>query len=271
MKALRGLKIGVIGAGTMGRALIGGLLAAEFPRRALTASDPNGATRRLVRRRFHVQVTEENVGVARASDAVILAVKPQQFPELIPQLAPHLTRRHLVISIAAGITLQWLEQRLPGIAVVRVMPNLPATVGHGFSAMAAGRASTSTHRAVARAICESVGQVVALPERQFDAVTAVSGSGPAYVFFLVHAWEEAAASLGLPRDVASRAIRQTLQGSVRLLQGGTASAPTLIGKVASKGGTTEAALTVLAKRRVSAHIGEAVRAAARRSKELSWS
>jgi pyrroline-5-carboxylate reductase len=116
-----------------------------------------------------------------------------------------------------------------------------------------------------------VGGVVELPERHFNAITAVSGSGPAYLFFLIHAWEEAARSLGLPASIVAQAIRQTVDGSVRLLCSSGEPAAVLIGKVASKGGTTEAALKVLSRRHVSAHFVQALRAAARRSKELSWS
>ena len=270
IKLLHTKRIGIIGTGTMGQALMRGLLARGLSRQRLLAADPNPVRRRQASRRFHVSVSDENVRVVKRAAIVILAVKPQQFPELLAQVAPHLSRRHLVISIAAGIRLRWLQERLPGVPLVRVMPNLPATIGRGFSAIALGRSAAARHRAIARAIFEAVGEVVELPERHFDAITAVSGSGPAYVFFLVQAWEEAARSLGLPPAVAARAIRQTLSGSARLLQASAEPARVLTGKVASKGGTTEAALRVLAKRRVLAHLVEAIRAAARRSRALSW-
>lgn len=271
MKSLRGVTIGVIGAGTMGRALIQGLAARGLSRHAILAADPNPAARRDVRRRFHLAVTGENGRVADRADILILAVKPQQFSEVIAGIAPRLARRPLIISIAAGITLRWLQARLPGVPLVRVMPNLAATVGSGFSAIALGRWSTARHRAIALAVFGAVGDVVEVPERCFDAITAVSGSGPAYVFFLVQAWETAARSLGLPKAVAERAIRQTLKGSTRLLEAGGEPPAALIAKVASKGGTTEAALARLAKRRVVEHFAEALRAAANRSKALSWS
>ena len=269
-QSLRDVTIGVIGAGKMGQALIKGLLAQGVSRHVLHAADPNGATRQQVRRRFHLDVTDDNVRVVRRADIVVLAVKPQQFPDLVAQIAPHLSPRQLVISIAAGMTLRWLQRRLPGVPLVRVMPNLAATVGCGFSAITLGRAATQRHRTLAAALFGAVGEVVELPERYFDAVTAVSGSGPAYVFFLIDTWEKAARALGLPRAVASRAIRKTLEGSARLLRSAEEPASVLIGNVASRGGTTEAALKVLTRRRVSAHLMEALRAAARRSKELSW-
>ena len=176
MAVLRGKTIGVIGAGTMGQALIQGLLARGVRRAAVRAADPDAGRRDAVRRRFRLKVGADNARTVRASDIVILAIKPQQFPDVVAHLAPHLRRGQLVVSIAAGITLRWLEARLPGLPVVRVMPNLPATVGCGFAAMAAGRRATAESRQVVRAIFESVGDVVELPERRFDASTAVSGS-----------------------------------------------------------------------------------------------
>lgn len=270
-RTLRGKKIGVIGAGTMGQALIGGLLAQGVPARMLRATDASAAMRNTVRKRFRIQVGDDNLHAVRACDVVILAVKPQQFPELMTSIASGVTSRHLVISIAAGITLRWLQARLPKAAVVRVMPNLPATVGAGFSALTMGRRVTARHRQIARALFAAVGEVCELPESSFDAITAVSGSGPAYVFLLVQMWEEAARALGLPTAIASRAIAQTLEGSVQLLKVSGEPAAVLAGKVASKKGTTEAALKVLAKRRVAAHFTEALRAAAKRSQTLSWS
>jgi len=255
----------------MGQALIKGLLGHGLSRRTLRAADPNPGIRKEVWRRLHLLVSPDNLPVARASDVVILSVKPQQFSEVVAQLAPHLRRRQLVISIAAGVRLRWLQAHLAGIPIVRVMPNLPATVGCGFSALVRGRATTLRHRAIALAIFGAVGEVVELPERYFDAVTAVSGSGPAYVLFLVQAWENAARVLGLPPSVARRAIRRTLEGSLQLLDSGPEAPADLIRKVASKGGTTEAALEVLSKRRAASHFIEALRAAARRSQELSWS
>ncbi len=266
---LRGRVIGIIGAGTMGQALIKGLLAHGLSRGALRVADPSVKARRVVRRRFRLQAVGRSASVVRESDILILAVKPQQFPTLVRELAAQLTRRHLVISIAAGVSLRWLQARLPGIPMVRAMPNLPATVGCGFTAVAPGRLAVSRHRAIASALFGAVGAVAELPERYFHAVTAVSGSGPAYVFFLVSMWEEAARVLGLPPSVARSAIQRTLDGSVRLLQAAGEPAATLIGKVTSKRGTTEAALKVLAKRRVSAHFTEALQAAARRSHTLS--
>ncbi len=254
----------------MGQAFMKGFLAHGLPRQHLRAADTSPTIRRGVKRQFRIAVDSRTVEAVRGADVVILAVKPQQMAEVVEEIQPILTPRQLVMSIAAGMTLPWLQARLPRQPIVRVMPNLPATVCCGFSAMALGRRASRRHRAVAMALLRSVGEVVELPERYFDAVTAVSGSGPAYVFFLVHVWETAARNLGLPSWVAHRAIRRTLAGSTMLLAMSGEEAHTLMRKVASKGGTTEAALKVLARRRVEAAFVEALEAAARRSKALSW-
>ena len=290
-RVLRGKTIGFIGAGTMGQALIRGLLARGVRRRALCASDPSEAIRRRVSR-LGVRITARNEALARAADIIVLAVKPQEIAGVLTELAPCLRPRamrsiagtgpakslrdfagprQLVISIAAGVTRRALQSQLPGVPVVRVMPNLPATVGSGFSAFALGRHASAAHRSITRAMFEAVGEVVELPERLLDAITAVSGSGPAYLFFLAQAWEEAGVTLGLSRSLAQQAVRQTLAGSLQLLDHGQLSPQEWIDKVTSKRGTTEAALRVLARHRVRQHFVEALHAAARRSKELACS
>lgn len=265
-----GTRVGLIGTGKMGQAVIGGLIAKGVRPSQITGAEANAATRRRVARKFGIRVSADAAAVAGRAQVLVLAVKPQQFPELLREIAPSVRRTTLVISIAAGITLRWMARRLPGAALARVMPNLPATVGAGFSALAFGPGLNARHRAQARALCAAVGRVVELPERHFDAITAVSGSGPAYVFYLVQAWEQAARALGLPERVAAEAIRSTVEGSARLLRQSREPAAVLVSRVASKGGTTEAALRVFARRQVSRHVAEGVRAAAKRSRELSW-
>lgn len=268
---LRSQRIGVIGCGKMGQALIRGLLSRGFSRKSISASDSDAKMRRAASLALKIRVDSDNKVVASKSSVLLLAIKPQQFPELLDSLAAEITSRHLVISIAAGITLGWLQDRLPKAAVIRVMPNLPATVGCGFSAIACGRRAKPQHKQMAIELFSAVGEAVELPEHFFDAITAVSGSGPAYVFWLIQAWEKAAAQLGLPESVARRAIRSTLKGSEHLLALSGADASELIRRVASKGGTTEAALKVLEKSRAQAYFIEALKKASARSRQLSWS
>ena len=268
MSFLRGKKIGFIGAGTMGQALIRGLLAKGIRPRQLSAIDPSSqACRRL--RHWGVSVSANAREPVLRADTILLAVKPQEMAGVLTTLAPNIHPRQCVISIAAGITLKFLQERLPGAPVIRVMPNLPATIGCGFSAMSMGRWVRPAHRRIATEIFKAVGEVVEVPERFLDAITAVSGSGPAYVFFFAQMWEEAARTLGLSEPVSRRAVWQTLQGSVQLLTENVFNPSEWIVKVASKKGTTEAALRVLTQRRIKDHFLEALQAAARRSKELS--
>ena len=261
--------IAIIGTGNMGQALLTGLRRAGVPSSSLRIVEANASLRRTIARRYRVRAVSLAEAVSTC-DVMLLAVKPQQFPDVMGVLAPAITARHLVISIAAGITLRWLKARLPKARLVRVMPNLPATVQRGFSALAFGSRVNSSDRRLVGEIFRAVGDVCELPERHFDAITAVSGSGPAYVFFLVQAWQEAARQLGLPPAVAARAIAATVRGAEAILAASSDAPETWIARVASKKGTTEAALKVLARRRVAAHVAEAVKAAAARSRALAW-
>ncbi len=269
LQPLRGKTIGFLGAGTMGCALIAGLRAAGLPGRQLMAADPDAAARRRAMR-LGARVTAEVCRVACAADVLVLAVKPPQMAAVLACARECVGRHTVVISIAAGITLRWLQARLPDVPVIRVMPNLPATVRCGFSAIAAGRLARAAHRRVAEALLGASGAVCRLPERHFNAITAVSGSGPAYLYYLVDAWQQAARDLGLPPAVAEAAIARTLQGSLALWRCGGLPPAALIRQVASKGGTTEAALQQFARGRVAAHLAAGIRAAARRSKALAW-
>ncbi len=268
MSALKGKTIGFIGAGKMGQAILQGLIQQGFPKQSLYAADAMASTRGQVKRTLGITATADNARVVQKAQILVLAVKPQQLSEVLKALAPSLTKKHLIISIAAGVTLSNLQKALGGVAFIRVMPNLPATVGLGFSALAGGRLATATHMRIANQIFSAVGKTATLDEKHFDAITAVSGSGPAYVFYLIQAWQEAAVKLKLPESVATDAVLATLFGSAQLFADSGDAAKVLIQKVASKKGTTEAALKVLNKQKVNASIQQAVKAAAIRSKEL---
>lgn len=269
-KILKNKVIGFIGAGKMAQGLMEGLIADGVSAKRIVASDPSAPIRRSVARRG-IRISACNCDVACCADIIILAVKPQKIRAVLKEIGECLSSRQLVISIAAGVTLKRLQGELPGVPVVRVMPNLPAIVGMGFSGYSGGRDARKSHRALAQAILKAVGVAVELPERNLDALTAVSGSGPAYLFFLIQAWEEAAVHLGLSKPMAQEAVRQTVAGSLALLELGKVSPEVWMKRVASKRGTTEAALNVLRKRHVAAAFTQALRAAAKRSKELSCS
>ncbi|MBI4354642.1 MAG: pyrroline-5-carboxylate reductase [Candidatus Omnitrophica bacterium] len=223
-------------------------------------------------RRFAVEsVSMERL--AQRCHVVIIAVKPQDLGPALESLRRAFatrSRRVLVMSIAAGVRLASLERRLGrGVSVIRVMPNLPATVGCGMSALARGRAAAASDMAVAKAIFRCVGDVVELPERLFDVVTAISGSGPAYVFLILQALCDAGRRGGLPKSVAQQLAMRTAKGSAELALQSGETLEVLIARVASKKGTTEAALKVFARRGLARIIREGVSAAVRRSRQLS--
>ena len=261
----------MIGAGHMGQALIRGLLQAGVPSGRVVVVEADASTRQRARREFRVRGAPLDE-VAKRCDVIIIAVKPQDLPPVLDQLACGLRtrgRQPLVISIAAGVRLAALEGRLSRVPVVRVMPNLPAKVGCGISAIATGRAVRAPHLALARAIFGCVGEVIELPERLFDAVTAISGSGPAYLFLIFKALRDAGSRAGLPTSVAQRLALRTAAGSVELAETSHQTLEDLIAQVASKRGTTEAALNVFRRRRLAEIIEAGVAAAIRRSRALS--
>lgn len=266
------MKIAFIGGGQMAAALIGGLLrAGQAPRPQIRVTEVRAGRQRWLRQHFHVSVSADSETALRWADVIVCCVKPQQLPDLLREIGPRLTRQQVVISIAAGVRTRTIEGflRTP-IPVVRVMPNLPATVGAGMAAVTAGRWATARHLTVAEALLGSVGAVVRLPEHRFDAVTAVSGSGPAYVFYLAEAMQAAGRRCGLPRSIAEVLVRQTILGAGQLLAADQTSAEHLRRRVTSPGGTTAAAFQVLEGACVKATLVQAIQRAAARSRELSY-
>lgn len=265
------LQWGIVGAGNMAEALIRGALAAGVcdPAR-ITISDPAEQRRRRFEEQFDVRAVPDNGEASAEADVVLLAVKPQVLPEVLEGLRERVRRDALVISIAAGIRAARIEQSMPpGQRVVRVMPNTPSLIGQGASAIAAGAAATAADLEVAEALLAAVGMVARVDEEDLDAVTAVSGSGPAYVFFLIEAMQAAAREVGLPDDVGRRLVLQTVRGAAMLAADSGEDVSVLRARVTSKGGTTEAALRVLDDADAAGLWVRAIQAACRRSRELS--
>ncbi len=263
------MTIGVIGCGNMGTALIRGMLAAPLlsPRRLVCWDTDAGKLSRLARQ-WKIRKARSNREVA-AAQVVLLAVKPQQMEEALAEIRPCLSGRTLLISIAAGISTGWIEKQVGGsIPVVRVMPNTPALVGAGISAVAGGRRANAGHLRLAERIFGCVGKVVRLPERLLDAVTAVSGSGPAYFFYLMERMIEAGVKLGLSKEVARALVLQTAIGAARLAMESKENPGRLRGRVTSKGGTTEHAFRVFRRSRLGETLRRGIEAAARRAKQL---
>jgi len=265
---LGGKKLGFIGAGNMGDALIRGLLASKLVKAGdLLAFDAAGSRLEHLRSTHGVAAAVSNRDLAESCDVVVLCVKPQVVDDVLDDLedAP---RQHLLISICAGITLEHLETALPMQPVVRVMPNTPALIGEGASALAKGMHATVEHLAIARAIFDAVGRTVVVEEKLMDAVTGLSGSGPAYVFVIIEALADAGVNLGLPRPQAQELAAQTLVGAARMALAGTAGLSDLKAMVTSPGGTTIRGLQVLERAGLRGILMDAVEAAAKRSRKL---
>lgn len=259
--------IAVIGAGAMGEALMAGWIAAGTSPDEIVAVDQD--TDRLARLRERRGVRSVEVSGVSVAEVVVVAVKPHHVATALTDIAPHLGPDAVVVSVAAGVTLARLTEVLPeGQPVIRVMPNTPALVGRGVAGLAAGPTVAPEQTARVVAMMEAVGICVELPESQFDALTAISGSGPAYLFLIAEAMIEAGVHQGLGRDVATRLVNGTFAGAAAMLEGVEASATELRERVTSPAGTTAAALRVLDERAVRAAFLAAVEACARRSSEL---
>ena len=267
---LEGVRVGFIGCGAMARALAGGLADAGLPTDSLLAADPFPAARDEFERAVGTKALDDNREVVSQADIVVIAVKPGVVPTILADLDPSISGRPLWISIAAGVTLASLRAALPDSArVVRTMPNTPALVGAGATAYFPGPGLDEQDLARVEAILEAAGWCWRAPnEGMLDAVTGLSGSGPAYVFLILEALADAGVRQGLPRDVAQELATRTVLGAARLALETGAHPGTLKDQVTSPGGTTIAGLEQLEAHGVRAALYDAVGAATDRSKAL---
>jgi len=271
MKEMDKIRIGFIGAGNMAEAIVRGLINCKLigPDR-ITASDPSDSRRKLFADSFGVAVTEDNLAVVRAADVIILAIKPQAMTDVLTPLRDGFSAGQLVISIAAGIKTGKLDTLCGGKpSIIRVMPNTPALIGKGVSALCLGPRAMMEHMQTAEALFASVGTTLSVEETAMDAVTAISGSGPAYVFYWMEAMLKAAADLGFDSETARKLVYETMAGSASLAAASTDTPDVLRARVTSKGGTTEAAVRTLDEQGAGEALISAIHAAAQRSRELS--
>jgi len=261
--------VAVIGAGVMGETLLSGLLRAGRSPADLVVAERRKDRAAELNDKYGVEVIG-NVEAVEKADTVVLVVKPQDMGSVVDEIAGSLRPGTLVVSLAAGITTEFLEQRLPqGTPVVRVMPNTPALVDQGMAAISPGAHCDDEHLAHAESLLSAVGKVVQVPEKHQDAVTAISGSGPAYIFYVTEAMIEAGVFLGLPRTTATELVVQTLYGAATMLRE-TGDHPSVLREnVTSPGGTTVAALRTLDDHKVRAAFISALEAARDRSHELA--
>jgi len=270
---LQNSHIGFLGAGNMAEAIVRGLLNGKVVSAGrIMLSDPSAERRILFQNTFSVSPVTDNRTVIEKCDVVILAVKPQFMKEAVEPFASHFRKSQLVISIAAGIktsTLHMLCGEKP--AVIRIMPNTPALIGKGVSAICAGPGADEGMMKLAESLFRSVGSTLRVEEKAMDAVTAISGSGPAYVFYWMEAMLKAAEQLGFNPETARQLVYETMTGAAALANSTHDSPEILRARVTSKGGTTEAAIRTLNENGVAESLIKAVQAAADRSRELSQS
>ncbi|HEV3204679.1 MAG TPA: pyrroline-5-carboxylate reductase [Gemmataceae bacterium] len=273
MSGANDFRVGFLGAGKMATALAKGWISAGFlsPNQIL-AGDPMPQSRHEFAAETKGRVTADNREVVSGSDVLVLAVKPQTMPALLNDIQPVVASRHLVISVAAGINLQTLSAGLgKACRLIRVMPNTGCLVGASASAYTTGENATAEDIALVERLLKAVGIAFRLPEHLLDAVTGLSGSGPAFVFVMIEALSDGGVRVGLPRDVAMALAAQTVFGAAKMVLETGSHPGVLKDLVASPGGTTIAGLHALEQRSVRAALIDAVEAAAKRSAELGKS
>ncbi len=259
--------IGIIGGGNMGEALIKGLHKSY----ALHVTEADQKRTQYLKKHYRLTIADIDATIQK-SHVLILAVKPQDMQTVLSyvKVGNQFSKKdQLVISIAAGLTTRFFEKQLGKSRVVRTMPNMPALIGEGITGICPGKYATPSDLKLAQKLLETIGETVIVKESMIDAVTAVSGSGPAYVFLFVEQWMAAAKKLGFNDNQAKQLVYKTLLGSAHLLEKSEFSAGTLREKVTSKGGTTAAALDVFAKGKFDSLMNSALGAAKKRAKELA--
>ena len=267
------LTIGFLGAGKMATALARGFIRAELVGpKDIIASDPHDAPRKIFAEEVGARTTKTNADVVQAANILILAVKPDQVAALLAEQRKNFTSRHVLISIAAGVTLAKLEVALPaGARVIRVMPNTPALVGESASAFALGKSATGDDGELAKKLLSAVGIAFQVKEPLLDAVTGLSGSGPAYVYLFIEALSDGGVAAGLPRDIATQLAAQTVLGAATMVLKTGQHPGALKDQVTSPGGTTIDGVHELEKGKMRGAVMSAVRAATEKSKKLGQS
>ena len=268
---LKNKKIAIIGGGKMGSIIAQGLIAQKIsPNKDIIVTDIDAARLEFLRKSMRLKVSQDNEKAVKGADIIILAVKPQNMAATLKEISSAVDKTKFVISIAAGITTAFIESHLvKGARVLRVMPNTPALIGEGAAGVAKGSCAKKSDAKLAHIIFNAVGISVEVEEALIDAVTGLSGSGPAYCFLIIEALIDAGEKMGLPRDLAAKLAMQTMLGAARLCIHSDKQPAELREMVTSPGGTTVAGLKALEEGNIRATIIAAVEAATKRSKELA--
>lgn len=270
MKATFKYKIGILGAGNMGESILRGLIVSKlFKPKDVLISNRNPLKREACRRKFGIQTTASNPALIAQSQTVIVAIKPQDVLHVLPPLKTHFRKGHLLISVVTGVDTKKMRRMLGPIPCVRVSPNLPALIGSGVAGIYCSRTVRPSEKVLAHKIFEAIGKSVAVPkEKWLDAITGLSGTGPAYVFALMEALIQAGQKVGLPKEMAKRLTLETILGAARMAIQTDLAPEILRAKVTSKKGTTWMAMKVFKKHRFWHVIEKAVQAATKRAQEL---
>jgi len=265
------IKLGIIGCGNMGEAIIKGVLSKKnISKRNIYAADKIKAKPAHLRKRYGVEIVSLNSALVRKSQVIILAIKPQDVLKVLEEIRYFIDETKLIISIMAGIKTEKIRNIIGrSVPVVRVMPNMAAFVGESFSAISYNRFVKNVHKAIVRKLFSAIGEITEIDEKKQDAFTALSGSGPAYFCYMVECFVRTALKEGFSRKEALRLVVQTIKGSAKVLTLSGVTPEFLRENVTSKGGTTEAAIKVFEKRALKKIIMEAIKAAVKRSRELS--
>ena len=263
-------RLGMIGTGKMGSALIRGFIkAGVLSPNDIIVSDVNRNLSGQLKKESGIEVAADNIVVAQSAGIILLALKPDKIRPALLEIRGVLNKEHLIVSIAAGVSLKTIEETVgTDCRVIRVMPNTPCLVRAGAAVFSPGQAATHEDRKDVQALFEAVGMALELPEKYLDAVTGLSGSGPAFVFMLIEAMADGGVKEGLPKTVAMQLAAQTVLGAARMVQETGKHPSELKDQVASPGGTTVAGITVLEQKGLRAIFIEAIEAAVQRSIEL---
>ena len=262
-------KIGFIGGGKMASAIIKGIINSHWcENQDIIVSDKNESSLALLKENFNIQVTTSNIEIAKTSDIILLAVKPFVLRDVLEEIKPFITKKHLVLSIAAGISINTIEEILGEVSVIRIMPNTPALVNEGMSAICPGKYTDKNQVKTALEIFNSVGKVIESDEKYIDIITAISGSGPAFYYYIIDEMAKAGQKLGLDYETCLKLSAQTAFGSAKMIMESGISPEQLIIKVTTPGGCTAVGNDVLKENNISDILFDTIEKTAKKAFEL---
>jgi len=264
------MKLGIIGGGMMGEAILSGILSSSFLKKEdILVSEPLEDRRKYLTEKYEIEVVSDNVYTVNSCEYILLAIKPQNFKEVLQEISPHIKSHHVIISIAAGVSIKKISKLLKkNLPIIRVMTNTPCMVKSGMSVLCGNEIVTPYQMNIAKEIFSSVGEVITLQEKYFDAVTGLSGSGPGFLFLIAETLIDAGVLQGLPRDVSRKLVIETMLGSSLLLKKSDKHPAPLKDMVTSPGGTTISGIQVMEEYKVRAALLKVVEVATKKSKEL---